>query len=138
MLALYKRIFSRGPMVALSNAVAAIVLLWGYGVCLVAVFTCIPFRKMWDPTIPGGCINLAQFYYGLQIPNIVTDAVIIAMPMKMVANLHISKTRKTVLSGIFALGILYDYSLDVVLNKLQKANMAQNSYFRHNTSCHTD
>lgn len=66
---------------------------------------------MWDPTVPGGCINLAQFYYGLQIPNIVTDAVIIAMPMKMVANLHISKTQKTVLSGIFALGVLYGYFL---------------------------
>lgn len=113
MLALYKRIFSRGPMVTLANAVAAVVFLWGYGVCLVAAFTCIPFRKMWDPTIPGGCINLAHFYYGLQIPNIVTDAVIIAMPMKMVANLHISKIRKTVLSGIFALGILYGHFPDV-------------------------
>ena len=57
--------------------------------------------------MPGGCINLPKFYYGSQVPNIVTDAMILVMPMKVVWNLHVSKTQDYLLLDIFALGLLY-------------------------------
>lgn len=94
-------------MAIAADTVAAIVFLWGFGVCLISAVTCIPFRKLWMPTIPGGCINLPKLYYGSQIPNIVTDAIILVMPMNVVWNLHVSKARKSLLLGIFALGFLY-------------------------------
>ncbi|KAK1141820.1 hypothetical protein N8T08_008485 [Aspergillus melleus] len=105
-LAFYKRLFPVKPMVLAVNIIGSVVILWAYGVCLVGALTCIPFRKLWDPAIPGGCIDLPKFYYGLQIPNIVTDAIILAMPMKVVWNLHVPKTQKVALSGIFLLGFL--------------------------------
>lgn len=56
--------------------------------------------------LEGGCMNLSKFYYGLQIPNIATDAIILVMPMPIVWKLPISKAQKTGLSAIFVLGVL--------------------------------
>ena len=94
-------------MVLAVNIVGAMVLLWCFGVCLIGAVTCIPFRKLWEPTIPGGCIDLAKFYYGLQIPNIVTDAVILVMPLRVVWDLQMKRVQKVLLTGIFMLGFLY-------------------------------
>lgn len=57
--------------------------------------------------MPGGCLNMGRFYYGLQIPNIVTDAMILFMPMHAVWGLPISRAQKLGLSGIFIVGFLY-------------------------------
>ncbi|KAJ5799729.1 uncharacterized protein N7518_001797 [Penicillium psychrosexuale] len=48
----------------------------------------------------------SKFYYGLQVPNIATDAIILLMPMHIVWTLPISKVQKLGLSGIFILGVL--------------------------------
>ncbi|KAE8355444.1 hypothetical protein BDV28DRAFT_146119 [Aspergillus coremiiformis] len=105
-LAFYKRLFPVKPMVISVHLVGSIVLLWCIAVCLVGAMTCIPFRKLWEPLVPGRCINLSQFYYGLQIPNILTDAVILVMPLRVVWNLQVPKAQKILLSGIFLLGLL--------------------------------
>ncbi|PTU24060.1 hypothetical protein P175DRAFT_0422674, partial [Aspergillus ochraceoroseus IBT 24754] len=123
-LALYKRLFSIRPMVLSVHIVAAIVIFWCYGVCIVGAFICIPLRKLWSPTTPGGCIDLAKFYYGLQIPNIVTDALILVMPMRVVWNLQVPKVQKIMLSGVFMLGFLtliFDIIRLVALVELSKA-----------------
>lgn len=100
-------------MVTAVYVVGLIVVLWGFGVILVGSLICIPTQKLWEPTIPGGCIDLSKFYYGLQVPNIVTDAIILLMPMKVVWSLPISKTQKGLLSGIFVVGIL-TFIFDIV------------------------
>ncbi|KAI9933726.1 hypothetical protein MW887_004798 [Aspergillus wentii] len=105
-LALYKRLFPIKFMVNSVNFVAALLVLWAFGVCLIGAVTCIPFEKLWNPMIPGGCIDLPKFYYGSQVPNIVSDAVILVMPMRVVWLLPISNKQKTLLSGIFVLGFL--------------------------------
>lgn len=56
--------------------------------------------------MPGGCLNMGRFYYGLQIPNIVTDAMILFMPMHAVWGLPISRAQRLGLSGIFIVGFL--------------------------------
>lgn len=111
-------------MLALVYTVGLLVILWGFGVCLVGSLICIPVRKLWDPTVIGGCLDLAKFYYGLQVPNILTDAIILIMPMKVVWGLPISNTQKSLLSGIFVLGILtfvFDIVRLVVLIDLSKS-----------------
>jgi hypothetical protein len=86
--------------------VSLIVVLWCFGGCLIGAVVCIPTKKLWYPELPGGCIDLAAFYYGLQIPNIVTDAVIILMPVRVVLKLPIPRPEKALLSLIFVLGAL--------------------------------
>lgn len=88
------------------DVVSLIVILWAACGIVAGCFTCIPTEKLWHPELPGGCMNLSKFYYGLQIPNILTDAIILLMPMQIVWSLPISKAQKFGLSGIFVLGLL--------------------------------
>ncbi|KAJ5629807.1 hypothetical protein N7528_003464 [Penicillium herquei] len=105
-LMLYRRLFPTKAMKAAVNVVGMIVILWAACGILSGCFTCMPTKKLWDPTVPGACMDLGKYYYGLQIPNIATDAMILVMPMHTVWNLPISRTQKMGLSGIFIVGLL--------------------------------
>ncbi|RAL15812.1 putative integral membrane protein Pth11-like [Aspergillus homomorphus CBS 101889] len=105
-LASYKRLFAARSMSLAVNLVATIVVLWVVIVSITGVLMCVPVAKFWHRAIPGRCLDAASFYYGQQIPNIVTDVVILLMPLKSVWALPISKTQRALLSGVFLVGIL--------------------------------
>ncbi|KAJ6139715.1 hypothetical protein N7471_006201 [Penicillium samsonianum] len=88
------------------NIVSLSVILWTACGVLAGCFACIPTEKLWHPMVEGGCMNLSKFNYGIQIPNIATDAIILLMPMHIVWNLPISKAKKSGLSEVFVLGFL--------------------------------
>jgi hypothetical protein len=94
-------------MIIVANAIAAFVILWALGTFLVGALMCLPVEKFWKPSIEGSCIDSASFYYGQQIPNILTDLIILIMPLKIVWALPISKTQRLLLSGVFMVGGLY-------------------------------
>jgi hypothetical protein len=87
--------------------VAVMVGSWAIILSFVGAFICNPVQKAWNPQLPGTCLDLVSFYYGLQIPNIVTDIIILVMPIKVILNLPLSKPQKVSLLGIFAVGGLY-------------------------------
>lgn len=103
---LYKRLFPVKPMDIAVKVVSMVIILWTACGILAGCFTCIPTEKLWNPMILGGCMDLGKFYYGLQMPNIVTDAIILVVPMHTLWGLPISKAQKTGLSIIFVLGFL--------------------------------
>lgn len=87
-------------------ALMVIVCLWGFGIIMTAFFLCLPMAKLWDPTLPGTCINIVSFYYGLQIPNIITDLLIIACPVREVLTLDLSKKMRLGAMTMFLLGVI--------------------------------
>ncbi|KAJ5543393.1 hypothetical protein N7535_005821 [Penicillium sp. DV-2018c] len=103
-LALYKRLFAIRYMNIAVNIMFGFVSLWVVGVYTAGALLCIPVNKFWDPSVPGACLDAAKFYYGLQIPNILSDLIILVMPMKVVWSLPIAKTQKLLLSGVFLVG----------------------------------
>ncbi|KAJ5690036.1 hypothetical protein N7462_004428 [Penicillium macrosclerotiorum] len=105
-LMLYRRLFPVKAMNIGVKIVSSIVVLWAACGILAGCFTCIPTKKLWSPEVPGGCMDLGKFYYGLQIPNIATDAIILFMPMHTVWGLPISRAQKVGLSAIFVVGFL--------------------------------
>ncbi|KAJ5653893.1 hypothetical protein N7490_000896 [Penicillium lividum] len=123
-LSLYRRLFPTKTMKAAVNVVGTIVILWAACGILSGCFICLPTRKLWLPATPGACMDLGKYYYGLQIPNIATDAIILVMPMHTVWNLPISRAQKTGLSAIFIVGLLtliFDIIRLVALIDLSKA-----------------
>ncbi|RHZ64506.1 hypothetical protein CDV55_106260 [Aspergillus turcosus] len=103
-LALYKRLFSVPRMIVAANVIGAFVILWALAIFMVGALLCLPVQKFWQPSIEGSCIDPAKFYYGQQIPNILTDLVILIMPLKVVWALPIAKTQRLLLSGVFMVG----------------------------------
>jgi len=88
------------------NVLITIVAVWGAGIILTAFFLCVPMEKNWYPQVEGTCIPIIPFYYGLQIPNIITDLLIIVVPIREVMLLQLNKRLKTGAITMFALGII--------------------------------
>ncbi|CAI6338473.1 unnamed protein product [Periconia digitata] len=69
------------------------------------MFQCRPFKFNWDKTIPDGtCFDIVIFGQSSSIPNIVTDLVLLILPIRTVTVLKISKGRKIGLMIIFLTG----------------------------------
>ena len=60
-------------------------------------------EKIWNPQLPGKCIGLEAFYYGAQIPNVLTDIFIIVIPIHENYQLELPLGQKLSLIGIFGL-----------------------------------
>jgi hypothetical protein len=81
--------------------------LWGIMTVLIGLFICRPFAFNWDPTIPGGkCGNQNAGYASVGVVDIVTDLVIMILPIPMVLNLHLPTANKIGLCSIFGFGLL--------------------------------
>ena len=106
-LQLYRSIFPGRGFIITTNVVGAGVIAWGIAVILVSIFQCNPVRGEWDLTVPATCISLEHFYIGNAVPNIVMDAIILALPIQNVWALQMSLRQKYVVSGLFLLGGLY-------------------------------
>lgn len=104
---LYARVFPTPMMRKACVLVGSIVVLWCTSVCIVGALICVPTEKLWHPTTPGGCIDVSKFYYGLQVPNILTDGIILIMPAKVIWTLPLSRPQRISLMVIFTLGALY-------------------------------
>ncbi|KAJ5387566.1 hypothetical protein N7509_010107 [Penicillium cosmopolitanum] len=103
-LALYKRIFSTKKMNLAVNFMASFVVVWMVGNFIAGAINCLPVQKFWDRSLEGACMDIAPFSYGQQIPNILSDAIILVMPLKVVWTLPIPKSQKVMLSGVFIVG----------------------------------
>ena len=85
----------------------AFVVAWGIAVILVTIFLCKPVQAVWDKTIAGEqCYNLGHFVIGTNVPNIIADAAIIALPVPQIWKLQLSRGRKVGLVAIFLLAAL--------------------------------
>lgn len=65
-----------------------------------------PTISQWDRNIPGAhYIDLTPYAYGNGIANLLTDVLILVLPIPMVWGLtNVSTKRKTMLTGVFLLG----------------------------------
>ncbi|RAH83873.1 hypothetical protein BO86DRAFT_308552 [Aspergillus japonicus CBS 114.51] len=106
-LVFYVRIFSTRNFKVAAYIVGAIVLGHGIGVLLAAIFQCWPIDYTWNKTtgIEGGsCFNQQAFYRYVSPPNILTDVLLLTLPLPYVWKLHTSRGHKLALTGVFLLG----------------------------------
>ncbi|BDD58899.1 hypothetical protein MAP00_004140 [Monascus purpureus] len=117
------RIFDFTKFKILAYVVGALVLGHGIGVLLSAIFQCSPIAYTWDKTIVGGsCFDQEAFYRYVSPPNILTDVLILLMPLPFVWGLHTRLGQKLALTGVFLLG-----SLGIVFSILRMT-----TFFQHN------
>lgn len=71
----------------------------------VSIGQCVPIAFAWDPTIPGGsCVNYGLLVLIAGVLNVVTDLVILVLPIPSVLRLQISKQKKYLIIFTFAMG----------------------------------
>ncbi|KAL8795742.1 MAG: hypothetical protein Q9195_001793 [Heterodermia aff. obscurata] len=77
-------------------------------VMFVTIFACRPIRAAWDPSVAGAkCLDLNLAYISQAIMNVITDFVILLLPMPILWGLHLDRNKKLQLIGIFMTGSLY-------------------------------
>lgn len=72
-----------------------------------------PVSEFWDRyaltfarTVDCG-VNAIRFFIGNSIPNLLTDAAILVLPIPFVWKLHLPHLQRMTLSSIFLVGALY-------------------------------
>ncbi|KAJ5375244.1 hypothetical protein N7517_007250 [Penicillium concentricum] len=66
---------------------------------------CTPFEKNWNPTLPGHCASQNVAFSTIGAFNLLTDVMIMALPIRFVWKLQMSLATKLALIGIFGLGV---------------------------------
>ena len=74
--------------------------------CL-AILKCLPLKSIEDHTIKSRCIDFGTWIAIHGLHNIITDFMLLFLPMPLVWRLNMTRMRKIQVSGIFALGALY-------------------------------
>ena len=111
MLLFYSHLFPTRSFRIARNIVGAIVVVVWIGSTLANGLSCIPLRALWDFSITDAkCINLLALYKAGSV-NIVTDVLIVILPITSLWKVQISKAQKISISFIFMLGGLYVLSL---------------------------
>lgn len=72
---------------------------------------CKPFAKNWDTTLEGHCANQNVAFSTIGAFNLVTDILIMLLPVHFIRKLQMSPATKLGLYVIFGLGFLYVFSL---------------------------
>ena len=93
------------PSFRLAIKVARLVLsLWWIGAFLTPFLICRPIKLLWEPEIQGDCGNRHLYMVLTQIPWIVTDVVVLVMPIPVVWKLHSAIRRRLRVATVFLLG----------------------------------
>ncbi|ORX95043.1 hypothetical protein BCR34DRAFT_669540 [Clohesyomyces aquaticus] len=74
---------------------------------LLAIFSCQPRAKAWDPTIQGGhCLNHVLTNVTTAAANTLSDLLLLVIPHRVIWSLNMPKTQKMGLSAVFSVAIL--------------------------------
>lgn len=77
---------------------------------LLLFLICRPFAANYDTTIDGDCGDQPTAFISIGAYNIISDVVILCLPIPMVWRLHAKKEMKVGLTIIFLVGLVYDTS----------------------------
>lgn len=107
LLLLYYRLFSPSKCFRLSVRIgAAVVFCQWFSLTCLTIFECIPIAAFWDRAIQNAkCMDLARVTLASGVLNLLTDVLILCLPIPMVWGLNTTKAQKVTLTGIFLLGV---------------------------------
>ncbi|TAQ83673.1 hypothetical protein B7494_g7999 [Chlorociboria aeruginascens] len=83
-LAFYWRIFGLTNLRWLLIFLTIFVTCRALAVIIASSIFCIPLAALWDENMNGRCINLGNFYVGVEVPNVVTDWIMLIVPLRYV------------------------------------------------------
>ncbi|KAI9805828.1 MAG: hypothetical protein M1825_000442 [Sarcosagium campestre] len=101
---LYHRIFAVSKFRWILKIFFALVIAWGVASMFEIGLQCRPLAHLWNPKIPGSCVNINAAFIGTAVGNIVVDVAMVILPMPLVWKLKITKLERLAICGIFALG----------------------------------
>lgn len=103
-LLLYLRLFSSPRFRVVALTITGLIVAASIGSICATIFQCVPVAGAWDRSIKSRCINSGQFWVANAVMNILTDVLVLLLPIPMIQKLKLGKRDKTMLYGLFLLG----------------------------------
>ncbi|KAE8421934.1 hypothetical protein BDV36DRAFT_291750 [Aspergillus pseudocaelatus] len=74
-----------------------------------AIWQCRPLRAAWDYDIDNArCLKIASVAYANASLNIITEVLILILPLPVLRTLHVPRRKKIALISVFSVGIMYN------------------------------
>ncbi|KAL7931949.1 hypothetical protein V8C35DRAFT_308954 [Trichoderma chlorosporum] len=102
---LYLRIFPDRKFRLAVISVMAVTAAYTLAAVLLTIFACKPIEKSWNKALPGVCVNSISIWYSTSVLNIITDLLIIVLPLNEIRRLQLPMMKKLLLGGLFSLGV---------------------------------
>ena len=106
-LALYHRLFPQRTTKITVYLLAGVLISGTIANTIVSLAACKPFKANYDTTVPGHkCIDKEAFFVWTSLPNIITDVIMLVLPLPIVWRLNNTKRIKVALTFTFVVGSL--------------------------------
>lgn len=104
-LAIYLRIFTKKPYRRACYALAVLLIANWIATTVAGLLVCIPLRYLWDRTVAGGhCFDINAYFRWSSLVNILTDVIMLILPLPVIWKIHTSRNIKIGLTFTFATG----------------------------------
>jgi hypothetical protein len=105
-LLMYYRIFHFPYFKKMAYGIGGFVVAWCITCTFLFIFICVPVEKLWYPDLPGHCIDQVGTWIANAASTILTDVVILLLPIPQVWKLQLRKPEKIGVTIAFCLGFL--------------------------------
>ena len=85
---------------------ATLTVMYYFATMVARILACIPREKIWNPSVPGVCINSAAAIVASAALNTISDIVLLILPLRSIWRLQMRLQRKMQLSTLFATALL--------------------------------
>ena len=107
---LYRRVFSPQRRSAFDIVIVGliiIIILFYTSTTFVKIFECNPRSKIYNPKVPGSCVNISMLLNTSGLFNTATDFILVLLPVKAVWNLNTKQHKKILVVLVFTFGLWY-------------------------------
>ena len=101
---LYRRIFITRTFKRICWVAMGVVVSWSVAAIMATIFQCIPIKLSWDKTVIGHCFDKDAFWVAYAVGNVVSDGLVLILPIPMILRLQLKLRDKLMLCAIFSLG----------------------------------
>ena len=114
------RIFRTSKVQRFLQVYFVILVIYGLWTFFSSIFVCIPVAAYWGETIgiTGRCMDRNAVTFANAALNIVSDFVIVAIPISLLRKLQIPRKQKYILMGVFGAGVFASVTPIVRLHSL--------------------
>ncbi|KAI4608551.1 hypothetical protein J4E83_008987 [Alternaria metachromatica] len=92
-------------MVRWARILGATVIAWSVADVIAAFALCRPLAKNWNFALPGTCGGQPTFYFAMGVINLITDAVMILLPMPYLYKLRMAWRKKLAAMALLSIGV---------------------------------
>ncbi|THY74742.1 hypothetical protein D6C87_03260 [Aureobasidium pullulans] len=100
----YMRLFKDRAINRVIIGMLVFVAAYGTWSVLGALFICFPVKRFWDQTVDGHCMIFEAKWFSDASVNILTDLILLSLPMPYLKGLNLPRRQKAGLIAVFALG----------------------------------